>query len=355
MTTTAPAIQIEKVQQSRVDTLDWNNLPFGKIFSDHMFVSDYKDGKWTNDRIIPFGHFTIHPASMVLHYGQAIFEGMKASKLDDGTPVLMSPEDHAKRINASARRLMMAEFPEDRFVEAVGQLVSLDRDWIPPTEGSALYLRPYMFATDEFIGVRPSETYRFCIFTAPVGPYYAKPVRLIVEQNYVRAVPGGTGEAKAAGNYAASLRPAYEAQQKGFDQVVWMGGPSMTQIQEVGTMNIFFVIDGEVITPATDGAILKGITRKNFITILRDQGYKVTERTIEIDEIVEAFDAGKLEEMFGAGTAAVVSHVSELQYKDKLMTLPAVEDRKIGPMLKKFIDGVRTGSVADKFGWLVRL
>ncbi|WP_020570370.1 branched-chain amino acid aminotransferase [Neolewinella persica] len=351
----ATQIPVEKVQQSRISTVDWNNLPFGKIFSDHMFLADYVDGEWINDRIVPFGHFTIHPASMVLHYGQAIFEGMKASKLEDGTPVLLSPIDHAKRLNASARRMMMAEFPEERFVEAISQLVALDKDWIPPVAGSALYLRPYMFSTDEFIGVRPSETYRFCIFTAPVGPYYAKPVRLVVEQHYVRAVPGGTGEAKAAGNYAGSLRPAYEAQQKGFDQVVWMGGPNKTQIQEVGTMNIFFVIDGEVVTPATDGAILKGITRKNFITILRDQGYKVTERVVEIDEIVEAHEAGTLQEMFGAGTAAVVSHVAELQYGDKLMTLPAVEDRKIGPMLKKYIDGLRTGTVEDKFNWLVKV
>ncbi|MBC6993261.1 branched-chain amino acid aminotransferase [Neolewinella lacunae] len=351
----ATQIRTEKVQQSRVQSVDWNNLPFGKIFSDHMFVSDYRNGEWTDDRIVPFGHFTMHPASMVLHYGQTIFEGMKASKLADGTPVLLSPLDHAKRLNASARRLMMAEFPEERFVEAVSQLVALDQDWIPPAEGSALYLRPFMFATDEFIGVRPSDSYRFCIFTAPVGPYYAKPVRLVVEQEYIRAVPGGTGEAKAGGNYAASLLPAYLAQQKGFDQVVWMGGPKQTQIQEVGTMNIFFVIDGEVVTPATDGAILKGITRKNFIAILRDKGYQVTERVVEIDEIVAAHDAGKLEEMFGAGTAAVVSHVAELQYKDKLMVLPDVAERKIGPMLKKHIDGLRTGAVEDKFNWLVRV
>lgn len=351
----ATQIRTEKVQQSRVESVDWNNLPFGKIFSDHMFVSDYRNGEWTDDRIVPFGHFTMHPASMVLHYGQTIFEGMKASKLADGTPVLLSPIDHAKRLNASARRLMMAEFPEERFVEAVSQLVALDQDWIPPAEGSALYLRPFMFATDEFIGVRPSDSYRFCIFTAPVGPYYAKPVRLVVEQEYIRAVPGGTGEAKAGGNYAASLLPAHLAQQKGFDQVVWMGGPHQTQIQEVGTMNIFFVIDGEVVTPATDGAILKGITRKNFIAILRDKGYQVTERVVEIDEIVAAHDAGKLEEMFGAGTAAVVSHVAELQYKDKLMVLPDVAERKIGPMLKKHIDGLRTGTVEDKFNWLVRV
>lgn len=354
MTTVAP-FPIEKVQQSRVDSVDWNNLPFGKIFSDHMFVSDYKDGKWTNDRIIPFGHFTIHPASMVLHYGQAIFEGMKASKLEDGTPVLLRPDEHAKRINASARRMMMAEFPEDRFVEAVGQLVKLDQAWIPPQQGSALYLRPYMFSTDEFIGVRPSETYRFCIFTAPVGPYYAKPVNLVVEQKYVRAVPGGTGEAKAAGNYAGALRPAYEAQQRGFDQVLWMGGPDKQQIQEVGTMNVFFVINGEVVTPATDGAILKGITRKMFIQILQDKGIKVTERTITIDEVVEAHSNGSLTEMFGAGTAAVVSHVASLTYGEHRMDFPAVEDRTVGPLLKKHIDGLRFGTVADDHGWLVSL
>lgn len=354
MTTIAP-FPIEQVQQSRVDTVDWNNLPFGKIFSDHMFVSDYKDGEWTNDRIVPFGHFTIHPASMVLHYGQAIFEGMKASKLEDGTPVLLRPDEHAQRINASARRMMMAEFPEDRFVEAVSQLVKLDHAWIPPQQGSALYLRPYMFSTDEFIGVRPSETYRFCIFTAPVGPYYAKPVNLVVEQKYVRAVPGGTGEAKAAGNYAGALRPAYEAQQRGFDQVLWMGGPDKQQIQEVGTMNVFFVIDGEVITPATDGAILKGITRKMFIQILQDKGIPVSERTLTIDEVVKAHTEGRLTEMFGAGTAAVVSHVASLTYGEQRMDFPAVEDRTIGPLLKKHIDGLRFGTVEDEHGWLVRL
>lgn len=347
------SIHIEKVQQSRLDNIDFDNLPFGKTFSDHMYVCDYKDGEWGEGRIEPFGHFTMHPASMVLHYGQAIFEGMKASKHVDGTPLLMRPEMHAKRINESARRMMMAEFPEDRFVEAVRELVALDAGWIPPAEGSALYLRPYMFATDEFIGVRPSESYRFIIFTGPVGPYYAKPVRLVVEQHYVRAVPGGTGEAKAAGNYAASLRPVYEANQKGFDQVLWMGGPNMTEIQEVGTMNIFFVIDGEVVTPATDGAILKGITRNSFLTILKDKGYKVSTRKIEIDEIVAAFDAGTLQEVFGAGTAAVVSHVAEIQYKDKLITLPPVSERKVGNELKAFIDGLRSGRVEDPYGWIV--
>jgi branched-chain amino acid aminotransferase len=273
----------------------------------------------------------------------------------DGTPLLLRPEEHARRINASARRMMMAEFPEDRFVEAIRRLVDLDRDWIPPQPGSALYLRPYMYATDEFIGVRPSQTYRFCIFTAPVGPYYAKPVRLKVEERYVRAVPGGTGEAKAAGNYAGSLRAVHEANEQGFDQVLWMGGPDMKHIQEVGTMNVFFVIDGEVVTPATDGAILKGITRKLFMDILRDKGIPVSERVITIDEVVEADRKGSLQEIFGAGTAAVVSHVAELQYRDHTMTLPPVGERKIGPMLKEYIDGLRVGTVEDTHGWLLRV
>lgn len=351
----SPTISIEKVQQSRVDSVDWDDLPFGKIFSDHMFVCDYRGGKWEEGKIIPFGHFTIHPASMVLHYGQAVFEGMKASKLEDGTPVLLRPEAHARRINASARRMMMAEFPEDRFVEAVSELVKLDAAWIPPRQGSALYLRPYLFATDEFIGVRPSESYRFCVFTAPVGPYYARPVDLVVEQHYVRAVPGGTGEAKAAGNYAGSLRPVHEAQQNGFDQVLWMGGPNKKEIQEVGTMNVFFVIDGEAVTPATDGAILKGITRKMFMQVLADRGVKASERKITIDEVVAAHQAGRVTEMFGAGTAAVVSHVASLTYGDYKMEFPPLEERKVGNLLKKHIDGLRFGTVEDTHNWLVRL
>ncbi len=352
MTATIP---VHHVAESRLSTVDFSNLPFGKIFSDHMFVSEYRDGQWQNDRIEPFGPFTIHPASMVLHYGQAIFEGMKASVHEDGTPMLLQPQEHARRINASAHRMMMPAFPEERFVEAVAQLVRLEKDWIPPAAGSALYLRPYMYATDEFIGVRPSETYRFCIFTAPVGPYYAKPVDLVVEQHYVRAVPGGTGEAKAAGNYAGSLRPVYEANQRGFDQVLWMGGSNMQQIQEVGTMNVFFVIDGAVITPITDGAILRGITRKMFMQILRDKGYDVSERVITIDEVAAAYDAGKVTEMFGAGTAAVVSHVASLTYGDKKMTFPPIEDRKVGALLKQHIDGLRVGRVEDTHGWLVRV
>jgi len=346
-------ISIQRTKQSRIGDVDFSNIPFGRIFSDHMFIVDYADGKWSEARIEPFAPFEMHPAAMVLHYGQAIFEGMKASKSFEGKPMLLRPEKHAQRLNASAERMSMPALPEDLFVEALHQLVALDAAWIPPQEGSALYLRPFMIAMDGFVGVRPSNTYRFMIITCPVGPYYPKPVSLWADTKYVRAVKGGTGEAKAAGNYAASLLPAKIAQEKGFDQVMWLDGHEFQYIQEVGTMNIFFVIDGKVITPATDGAILKGITRESVMAILRDQGIEVEERPITIHEVIEASQAGKLQEVFGSGTAAVIAHVSEIQYKDTNIQLPPVEDRKIGPMAKATIDGLRAGTVEDKFGWVI--
>lgn len=347
------SINIQKVKQSRLDSVDFDNIPFGRTFSDHMFVADYKDGEWQDLRIVPFAPFTMHPASMALHYGQAIFEGMKASKSVEGQALFFRPEMHAKRLNLSADRMCMPHLPEDLFLEALHLLVDMDKGWIPPKKGSALYIRPYMFATDEFIGVKPSQTYKFIIFTGPVGPYYPKPVSLIAEQKYVRAVEGGTGEAKAAGNYAASLLPARIANQKGYDQVMWMDAEEFKYIHEVGTMNIFFVIDGKVITPATEGCILKGITRDSAIKILKSKGIEVEERPVSIDEIVAAHKAGTLEEVFGTGTAAVVSHVYKVAYKDLVMELPPIEGRKISPMIKAEIDGLRAGTVLDMRNWVV--
>ncbi|MCL4160042.1 UNVERIFIED_CONTAM: hypothetical protein GTU68_024653, partial [Idotea baltica] len=248
-----------------------------------MFEADFVDGRWTNLVIKPFANFSLHPATLALHYGQSIFEGMKATKHVDGTPLLMRPEEHARRLNASAQRLCMAEVPEDLFLQAVHSLVSIDQAWIPPQEGSALYLRPYLFATDEMIGVRASTNYKFVIFTCPVGPYYAKPISLLADTVHVRATIGGVGEAKACGNYAASLLPAKLAKDQGYDQVLWLDGKESKFVQEVGTMNIFFVIDDVVITPSLDGAILKGITRKSVIELLIDKGYKVEERKLSID------------------------------------------------------------------------
>ncbi len=346
-------ISITKTKQSRLKSVDFDNIAFGRSFSDHMFVSDYISGEWQNHRIVPFGNFEVHPACLSLHYGQAIFEGMKASKSLDGNPFLFRPEMHATRINASARRLCMPEFPEDLFIQAIHQLISIDAGWIPPKEGSALYIRPFMFANGEFFGVKPSDKYMFVIFTGPVGPYYPKPIRLYADEFYVRAALGGVGEAKAAGNYAASLLPAQIANEKGFDQILWLDAKEHKYIQEVGTMNIFFVIDGKVITPSTDGTILKGITRDSILTILKDKGMDVEVRPITIDEVVEAYDNGKLEEVFGSGTAAVVAHVEDVTYRDKTMTLPAISERKIGPMIKKEIDGLRAGSIEDTRNWIV--
>ena len=347
-------IRITKTQNSRLQEVDFDNIPFGRVFSDHMFVMDYKDGAWTDYRVEPFGPFSIHPAAMALHYGQAIFEGMKASKSVDGTPLFFRPELHAKRINASASRMCMPEIPENLFLEALHTLIAIDSNWIPPQEGSALYIRPYMFANDEFIGVKPSKNYRFIIFTGPVGPYYPKPVSLIAEETYVRcSVRGGTGAAKAAGNYASSLLPAKLANERGYDQVMWLDSDEFKYIQEVGTMNIFFVIDGEVITPALNGGILEGITRSSIIQVLREAGYTVTERDLSIDEVMEAYDKGVLQETFGSGTAAVVAHVSKISIKGKEMELPPVEDRKVGPFAKAYIDGLRAGQREDTHKWLV--
>lgn len=346
-------IKVEKVKNSRLASVDFDNIPFGRTFSDHMFVTEYKDGEWVNPRIVPFESFSIHPASMVLHYGQAIFEGMKATKSVDGQPLFFRPEEHVTRLNASARRMCMPEVPGDLFLDAVNQLVSLEQGWIPPKTGSALYLRPYMFANDEFIGVAPAQNYTFIIFTGPVGPYYAKPVSLIAETKYVRAAEGGVGEAKTAGNYAASLLPAKLAKEKGFDQVMWLDGKEFKYVQEVGTMNIFFVIDGKVVTPATDGAILKGITRKSAITILKNEGYEVEERKVSIDELIEAYDNGTLQESFGTGTAAVVSHVASIQINDRSLVLPPVEDRKVGNLIKTIINGLRDTTIEDTYGWVV--
>lgn len=347
-------IKITKAQNSRLGEVDFENIPFGKVFSDHMFVADYKDGEWQDARIVPFGRFEMHPAAMVLHYGQAIFEGMKASKSVEGKPFFLRPEMHAKRLNNSARRMCMPEVPEALFLEGLHKLIDLDQGWIPPQKGSALYIRPYMFSMDEFIGVKPSETYRFIIFTGPVGPYYPKPVSLIADTEYVRAaVHGGTGEAKVAGNYAASLLPARLANQKGYDQVMWLDSKEFKYIQEVGTMNIFFVIDGKVATPALNGGILPGITRDTILKLLPEMGIEVEERAISIDEVVEAHAAGKLQEVFGSGTAAVIAHVSKIAYKGKDMELPPVAERKVGPAIKEHIDALRAGTIDDKHGWIV--
>ena len=345
-------IKVNLTDKSRLPSLDFNNIPFGKTFSDHMFTVDYADGEWQNPQILPFGYLPLHPANLAIHYGQSLFEGMKASKMMDGTPALFRSEMHSKRLNASARRLCMPELPADLFMQGLEMLIDIDRDWIPPMEGSTLYVRPFMYATDEFLGVRPSDTYKFIIITGPVGPYYAKPVTLWAETEYIRAAQGGTGEAKSSGNYGGALLPTKLANQRGFDQILWLDAVEHKYVQEAGTMNLMFVIDGKVITAPTDGTILRGITRDTMLILLKDNGYTVEERPLSMDEIVAAYHAGTLQEVFGCGTAAVVSHVSEITHSDLTMVLPSIESRKIGQWLKTQIDKMRTGAIADKYGWV---
>ncbi len=349
-------ITIQSPQTSRLSSVDFDNLPFGEIFSDHMFVADYRDGKWQDARVVPFAPITLSPSNLALHYGQSIFEGMKAFKDKDGKPMLFRPEQHAIRINKSAHRMSMPDIPEDLFMDAVNTLIGLDHAWIPPKRGSALYIRPFMFATDAVIGVRASKTYKFIIFTGPVGPYYSKPLNLVTADEYVRAVPGGVGEAKAAGNYAAAIYPTDLAHTAGFDQILWTDNRDYKYIQECGTMNVFFVIGDTVVTPNLNGAILKGITRDSLLTLLRAEGTKVEERPISIDELIEAHKEGKLIDAFGAGTAAVVSQIQSISYKENgeyvKMELPDVKSRDISIRLKKEINDIRARLAADPHGWM---
>lgn len=346
-------IKITKTTASRLGSVDFDNIPFGQTFSDHMFVADYEDGEWKNAEIVPFGDLSISPVNLALHYGQSIFEGMKASLKNDGTPALFRPEQHVIRINASARRMMMPEIPAALFLDAVHTLVDLEKDWIPKAKGSALYIRPVMFAMDAKLGVKVSETYKFIIIVGPVGPYYPKPVRLLAETDYIRAANGGVGEAKTAGNYAASLLPAQLAREKGFDQVIWLDSKEFKYVQEAGTMNLFFVFKDKVVTPNTSGSILKGITRMSIIEMLQSEGVAVEERPISMDEICEAHESGNLLEVFGSGTAAVVANVSEFNYKGKLYPLSDPKTHETANGIRSKINSLRAGEIEDKFGWVV--
>jgi branched-chain amino acid aminotransferase len=344
-------ISIHKIRQSKIAEVDFNNIPFGKMFSDHMFVADFDGQQWKNFEIRPLERLPFHPANMAWHYGQAIFEGMKASISEDGIPLLFRPEDHAERLNASARRMCMPEFPEDLFVEALSQLVYLDKAWIPKGEESSLYIRPLMIATDEHVGVRSSETFKLMIMNLPSGPYYSKPVSLLVEEQFVRAVDGGVGEAKAAGNYGGSLYPTQLAKQKGYDQVMWMDAHEFKYVQEVGTMNIFFVLKDRVLTPNLSGTILRGITRESIITLLQDKGIQIDERPVSMQEIYEANQQGQLVEVFGAGTAAVIANVNRIGYKGTDITFSA-DKWQLSSQLKSEINGIRKGRIPDIHGWI---
>jgi len=346
-------IKITKTENSKLKDIDFNNIPFGKYTSDHMFMMDYANGQWGDFRIVPYQSLQLDPQSKALQYCQCIFEGMKATIGSDGIPKLLRPDLNIERFNLSAKRMCMPAIPDEMFLSALKAITNVEINWIPKAEGSALYLRPTMIATESSLGVVPSITYTFYIYTAPAQPYFTTPVKLITEQTLIRAVPGGTGEAKAGGNYAGSFMASQLAKQKGFDQVIWLESPGFKKIQEAGMMNLFFVIGDTVLTPNLSGAILKGTTRTYFIDILKEKNIKLEIRDIYIDEIIEAYKVGNLKEAFGSGTAAVVSHISEITHGDVCMTLPNTKESKISNMLYKEINGLRAGIIEDKRGWLV--
>lgn len=336
---------------------DPKSLGFGKIFTDHMFVMNYTEGKgWHDPRIVPYGEISIEPSAMVFHYGQSMFEGMKAYRGKDDSIYLFRPDMNAKRANQSNQRLCIPEIPEDMFVEAVKAVVDVDRDWVPSDPGTSLYIRPFVIATDAFLGVAPSKTYLFMVILSPSGAYYEsglEPVGIWIEDEYVRAVKGGMGFAKTGGNYAASLIAQVKAHDSGYSQVLWLDGVERKYIEEVGAMNICFKIAGKVVTPMLNGSILPGITRNSILQVCRDWGYEVEERRISVDELVAAAKDGTLEEVFGTGTAAVVSPVNKLRYEDDVMN---IGDGSIGELTQKLYDeltGIQWGEREDTRGWRV--
>lgn len=351
-------IKIQKTQNPKAKP-DQSNLGFGQHFSDHMFIMDYSREKgWYDPRIIPYGPLQLDPSTMVFHYGQAIFEGLKAYKSKDDKIFLFRPEMNMKRINNSNARMSIPEIDEDFAVEAAKALVSIERDWIPTKPGTSLYVRPFIISTDPYLGVRASNTYKFIIILSPSGAYYPSginPVKILIENEYVRAVRGGTGFAKTPANYAASLKAQEIAHDKGYVQVLWLDGVERKYIEEVGSMNVFFKIDGEVITPSLDGSILPGITRDSVIHLLKHWGLKVSERKLAVQELFDAHAAGKLEEAFGTGTAAVISPIGELNWNDHIVTLTEGKIGKLSAKLYETITGIQNGDLKDEFNWLTEV
>ena len=347
-------IDIHKTPQSRKDAVDWDNLPFGRVFSDHMLVMDYADGEWGKPTIEPFENLSLSPATSVLHYGQTVFEGMKAYRNDKDEVFLFRADQNAKRFNQSAIRMCMPTIPEDVFVQFVQTLVDLDREWIPTTEGYSMYIRPFMIATDPYVGIRPSATYKFMIFTCPVGAYYTEPVRVKIETEYTRATHGGTGFAKAGGNYAASLYPAKLAAEQGYQQLIWTDAQEHKYIEEAGTMNVVFQIGDTIVTPKSSDTILDGITRKSVMEIARDWGYKTEERKVSVKEVIEAIKSGELKDAFGAGTAATIAPIKTINFEGRDYDLPDVSERKFSNEVLDYLNRYKHGETEDKFNWLIK-
>src|SRR5690554_3791310 len=348
-------IQIDKILVSKLEKTDFDNLPFGKNMSDHMFVADYEEGEWKDLRITPYAPLALNPANATLQYGQSVFEGMKAHKNEQGEVLLFRADANQRRLNESAKRMCIPEVPEDIFMEGLRRLLEIDRDWVPSRPGSSLYIRPFIFATDDYLGIRPSSKYKFMIFTCPVGHYYAKPVKVKVETYYSRAIEGGTGFAKAAGNYAGSLYPALIAQQQGYDQLLWTDGKSHQFIEESGTMNVMFIINNKLVTaPTATGTILKGITRDSVLTLAREMGVEVEERFLTVTELKNALEQNTLQEAFGTGTAATIAHISLINVEGQDYTLPDVPGDAFSKKVLGLLEKIKFGRIEDQHGWIIK-
>jgi branched-chain amino acid aminotransferase len=346
---------ITRVERSKLQSMTLEDLPFGKYFTDHMLEVDFEDGEWKNVEIKPFQPLLLSPSLAALHYGQSIFEGVKAYKNQQGEARIFRPEENFKRFNNSAARMEMPAVPREIFIDGMKQLVKLDENWIPNMPDHSLYIRSFMFSTDEAIGVKSSSKYKFMIILSPTGPYYSFPMRIYVEEEYVRAVPGGVGYVKNAGNYGAAMFPTAQAKRKGYDQVLWTDAIEHKYVQECGTMNIFFIIGNKAITPGLEsGTILAGVTRESVIQLLQDKNFSVEERDLNIDEIVAAYKEGNLLEVFGTGTAATISLIKELRYKDFIMNFE-VDKWTIAPQIKSDMSAIKEGKHEDIYGWMVKV
>ena len=344
------SIRVEPTSTSRLSQVDFNNLKFGHIMSDHMLVAEYNNGKWEDVSIMPYGELSISPSMSALHYGQSIFEGIKAYKFDDGTVSIFRPENNWERFNKSAARLQMPEVPEDIFLGGMKQLLDIDRDWVPSKEGTSLYIRPFMFATESALGVHPSISYKFIVITCPVGAYYSKPISLKVETHYTRAAEGGVGFSKNAGNYALSLYPTQLANDEGYDQIMWTDALEHKYIEEAGTANLIFRIGDTIITPHGD-TILHGVTRRTIMQLAEEWGYKAEQRKVSVKELIDGIEAGQVAEAFAAGTAATITHIDRIGFEGKDYTLPPVEGREFSNKVLDYLNQLRYGKIEDPFGW----
>lgn len=348
-------VNIQKTAKSRISEVDFTKIPFGKVYSDHMFLADYRNKEWSNFRIVPYGHVPMSPATPAIHYGQSIFEGLKAYPGENGEVLVFRPRENWKRMNISAERMCMPAIPEEVFMDGLRALIDLDRGWVPATDGASLYIRPFMFSADEYIGIRPSESFTFMIITSPSGSYYSAPVKVKIETHFTRAVEGGTGYAKAGGNYGGAIYPAKLAQDQGYHQLIWTDGKEHKYIEESGTMNVMFVIDNVLITPSVGDSILNGITRNSVLHLAREWGMKVEERRIAVAEVIQALESKRVQEVFGVGTAATIAHIELVGHEGKDYLLPSIPDRQFSNKVYDALEALKRGAAPDPYDWVIKM